>query len=97
MEKDLGKVKKNDNTDIVIRIDDFGGRRGITIREYTTTERYTGFTKSGTRIPAAEFLRFREIINSLTLNDLEEGNPEKAENSEEKSEESEGQEEITDY
>jgi len=93
MEKDLGKIKKNDNTDIVIRIDDFGGRRGITIREYTTSERYTGFTKSGTRIPASEFLAFREIINSLTLNDLEEGKPE---SNEEKSED-EAQEEITDY
>lgn len=72
MEKDIGKIKKNDNTDIVIRIDDFGGKKGITIREYTTSDRYTGFTKSGTRIPVSEFLNFREAINSVSLEDLKE-------------------------
>lgn len=70
MEKDFGKIKKNDNTDIVIRIDDFGGKRGLTIREFTTSDRYTGFTKSGTRIPAEKFLEFREIINGISLGEL---------------------------
>ncbi len=70
MEKDIGKIKKNDNTDIVIRIDDFGGRVGVTIREFTTSERYTGFTKSGTRIPADSFLEFREMVNKISLDDL---------------------------
>jgi len=89
MEKDIGKIKKNDNTDIVIRIDDFGGRKGVTIREYTSSERYTGFTKSGTRVPAAEFINFREAINSVDINDLKE------EKSEEKKESE--QQEIEDY
>lgn len=89
MEKDIGKIKKNDNTDIVIRIDDFGGRKGITIREYTTSDRYTGFTKSGTRIPAAEFINFREAINSINIADLkEEENGKKSGNE---------QEELEDY
>ena len=70
MEKDLGKIKKNDNTEIVIRIDDFGGKTGITIREFTTSERYTGFTKSGTRIPAEKFQEFKEMINSIDVADL---------------------------
>ena len=70
MEKDIGKITKNDDTDIVVRIDDFGGKTGITIREFTTSERYTGFTKSGTRIPADKFLEFRELINKISLNDL---------------------------
>ena len=70
MEKDIGKIKKNDTSDIVVRIDDFGGRKGLTIREFVSSERYTGFTKSGVRIPAEEFLRFREMINSITLDDL---------------------------
>lgn len=65
MEKDIGKIKKNDNTDIVVRIDDFGGRVGLTIREYTTSERYTGFTKSGTRIPAEAFKEFKDLIASI--------------------------------
>ena len=72
MEKDIGKINKNDTTDIVLRIDDFGGRKGITIREFVTSDRYTGFTKAGVRIPAAEFLKFREMINSIDLNDMKE-------------------------
>ena len=70
MDKDIGKIKKNDNTEIVVRIDDFGGKRGVTIREFTTSERYTGFTKSGTRIPVESFLEFRELINTISLDDL---------------------------
>jgi len=70
MEKDIGKIKKNDNTDIVIRIDDFGGKKGLTIREYTTSDRYTGFTKSGTRISAESFSDFKILINSIDEKDL---------------------------
>lgn len=70
MEKDIGKIKKNDFTDIVIRIDDFGGKTGLTIREYSTSERYTGFTKSGTRIPAESFKEFKEMINKINEADL---------------------------
>ncbi|MEM3113030.1 MAG: hypothetical protein QXI33_01250 [Candidatus Pacearchaeota archaeon] len=70
MEKDIGKIKKNENTDIVVRVDDFGGKPGVTIREFTTSDRYTGFTKSGTRISADRFLEFREIINSINIEEL---------------------------
>jgi len=79
MEKDIGKIKKNDQTDIIVRIDDFGGKKGVTIREFVSGERYTGFTKSGTRIPPEKFLEFRELINSINLDDLktEEGEGEK--------------------
>ena len=70
MEKDIGKIKKNDQTDIIVRIDEFGGKPGVTIREFVTSERYTGFTKSGTRIPADSFLNFRELINAIKLDEL---------------------------
>jgi len=65
MEKDIGKIQKNDITEIVVRIDDFGGKPGLTIREFTTSDRYTGFTKSGTRIPPESFKDFKNIINSI--------------------------------
>ena len=65
MEKDIGKIKKNDITDIVVRIDDFGGKPGLTIREFTTSDRYTGFTKSGTRISSESFKEFKDLINSI--------------------------------
>ena len=70
MEKDIGKISKNDTTDIVIRVDDFGGRRGLTIREFVTSERYTGFTKAGVRIPAAEFPKFKEMVNSVSEEEM---------------------------
>ena len=68
MEEDIGKIKKNETTDIIIRIDDFGGKVGLTIREYTNSERYTGFTKSGTKIPLESFSEFKEMINSIDEN-----------------------------
>ena len=72
MEKDIGKLQKNDTTDIVLRVDDFGGRKGLTIREFVKSERYTGFTKSGVRILAADFPKFKEMINSVTEEDMKE-------------------------
>ena len=71
MEKDIGKIKKNDATEIIVRIDDFGGKPGLTIREFTTSDKYTGFTKSGTRIPADAFKDFRTLINSIDEADLQ--------------------------
>jgi len=90
MEKDIGKIKKNENTDVVVRIDDFGGKVGLTIREYTTSDRYTGFTKSGTRISAENFPAFKELINSINEEDLQAGETagETAGPEEEKAEES---------
>lgn len=73
MEKDIEKIPKNPDTDIVIRIDDFGGKRGVTIREFVRGERYTGFTKAGTRIPADKFALFKEAINSIDEKELMEG------------------------
>lgn len=70
MEKDIGKLPKNDQTDIVIRIDDFGGKRGLTIREFVTSDRYTGFTKAGVRIQGGDFAKFKEMINSISEDDL---------------------------
>jgi len=70
MEKDIGKISKNNDTDIMIRVDDFGGKIGLTIREFVKGERYTGFTKAGTRIPAEKFAEFKKLINSINEKDL---------------------------
>jgi len=78
MEKDIDKIPKNQDTDIIVRIDDFGGKRGLTIREFVRSERYTGFTKAGTRIPADKFILFKKIINSIDEKDLEMSEEEKA-------------------
>jgi hypothetical protein len=73
MEKDIGKVKKNNDTDIIIRVDDFGGKPGVTIREFVNggSGKYNGFTKSGTRISLEEFPKFKDLINSIDINDLD--------------------------
>lgn len=67
MDKEIGRVKKNDTTDIVIKVDDFGGVPGVTIREFISSERYTGFTKAGTRITSDNFQKFKDMINSIEL------------------------------
>ena len=92
MEKDIGKIKKNDTSDIVIRVDDFGGRTGLTIREFVTSERYTGFTKAGVRILASDFPKFKEMINSISDEDMEE-----VEQEEPKEEVPKDQETLPDY
>jgi len=72
MEKDIDRIQKNGNTDIVIRIDDFGGKRGVTIREFVKGEagKYSGFTKAGTRIPADKFSIFKAAINMIDEKEL---------------------------
>ena|SRR5271157_2100850 len=72
MDKEIGKINKNPTTDIVVRIDDFGDRRGLTIREYVSSDKYTGFTKSGVRILASDFKKFKEMINSISEREMEE-------------------------
>jgi hypothetical protein len=69
-DKDIATIPKNQETEIVIRMDDFGGKRGITIREFVKSERYTGFTKAGTRIPAEYFKIFKDAINSIDEKEL---------------------------
>ena len=76
MEKDIGKINKNDTTDVVVRVDDFGGRKGLTVREFVTSDRYTGFTKQGVRILARDFPKFKEMINSITDDDMAEASSE---------------------
>ena len=97
MEKDIGKIPKNDTTDIIIRLDDFGGRKGVTVREFVTSERYTGFTKSGVKIPAADFKKFKEIINSIEDEDLKDEPEEETEEKEIPKDQSTLKEDMPDY
>ena len=78
MDIDIDLIAKNPETDIVIRIDEYLGRKGLTIREFVKSERYTGFTKAGTRIPADKFLAFKKAINSINEKDLEGSAPSSA-------------------
>ncbi len=67
MEQEIGRIKKSDTTEVVVKVDEFGGEKGVNIREYITTERYTGFTKQGTRIPADKWKEFKALIDKIEL------------------------------
>lgn len=74
MDKDVGKISKGEFqgslTEIVIGIKEYNGKVGVDIREFVSGEKYTGPTKKGLRIPAADFPKFKEIINSINQADL---------------------------
>jgi hypothetical protein len=77
MEKDILRIQKNNETEIVLRLDDFGGTPGLTIREFVKSERYTGFTKAGTRIKFDKFEEFKTAINAIKQEDFESIKPQK--------------------
>ena len=89
MEKEIGKIQKGEYqgtiTEIVIGIKEYNGKTGIDIREFTQSEAYTGPTKKGLRIPAEKFQAFKEMINSISEEDMKQ--PEDSTPSETKSEE----------
>jgi hypothetical protein len=74
MDKDIGKINKGEYqgavTDIVIGVREYNGSVGVDIREYSTSEKYTGPTKKGLRIPAKNFQEFKQMINSISPDDL---------------------------
>lgn len=66
-DKEIGRIKKSESTEIIIRINEFEGKKGIDIREYVTTPKYTGWSKSGTRIPADKWEDFKKLINETNV------------------------------
>jgi hypothetical protein len=97
MDKDIGKINKGEYqgtvTDIVIGTREYKGKVGVDIREFATSEKYTGPTKKGLRIPADKFQQFKEMINSISPEDLKAS---ESEGSSDKSDKSQ-QEEMPDY
>ena len=73
-DKDIGKINKGEYqgtaTDIVIGVREYNGKVGVDIREYTTSDKYTGPTKKGLRIPAEKFQEFKQMIDSISPSDL---------------------------
>jgi len=112
MEKDIGKIHKGEFqgavTEIVVGIREYNGKVGIDIREFVTSERYTGPTKKGLRIPAESFKEFKEMINSINEEDLTVDSSQAPESAPEEKEQTtldgesedssdEGKEELPDY
>jgi hypothetical protein len=62
---ELGRLRKNDTTEIVVQKTEFRGSVGIDIREYVTSDRYTGWSKNGIRIPVEMWQNFKEILERV--------------------------------
>jgi hypothetical protein len=90
MEKEIGKITKGEYqgsvTDIVVGIKEYNGKVGVDIREFVSGEKYNGPTKKGLRIPAESFSKFKEMINSISDDDLKSDDAEKSEPQEDNSE-----------
>jgi len=66
---EMGRLRKNDTTEIVVQMAEFRGSVGIDIREYVTSERYTGWSKNGIRIPVEKWQDFKEILDKVDTAD----------------------------
>lgn len=62
---ELGRLRKNDTTEIVVQKTEYRGSVGIDIREYVTSDRYTGWSKNGIRIPVEMWQNFKEILERV--------------------------------
>jgi len=67
MEEEFGRIRKNDSTEIVIRKSEYRGAAGIDIREYVSTAAYTGWSKSGIRIPEPLWEEFKGVVNKTKV------------------------------
>lgn len=65
MEEEIGRIRKNESTEVVIRKTEFRGSVGVDIREYLTSERYTGWSKNGVRIPIELWPEFKAILDRV--------------------------------
>lgn len=66
-EEEFGRVKRSDSREIVFRRTKFKGAYGIDIREYITTATYTGWSKSGIRIPEEIWEDFKQMVNKIEV------------------------------
>lgn len=62
---EIGRLRKNDTTEVVVQKTEFRGSVGIDIREYVTSERYTGWSKNGIRIPVEKWQNFKDILEKV--------------------------------
>ena len=68
---EVGRVRKNETTEVVVRKTEFKGTVGIDIREYVTSEKYTGWSKNGLRIPVDQWMAFKEVLDRVVLDKVE--------------------------
>ena len=64
VDREIGRIRKDDKTEIVVQVKEYKGKVGLDIREYITSERYTGWSKSGVRIPDSEVGKMADLVRS---------------------------------
>lgn len=69
MEQEFGRIRKSETTELVVRRTEFRGSAGIDIREYVTSEKYTGWSKNGIRIPVDQWRSFKEILEKIEVSE----------------------------
>jgi hypothetical protein len=73
LEQEFGRIRKSETTELVVRSTEFRGSAGIDIREYVTSEKYTGWSKNGIRIPVDQWRSFKEILEKIEVSEGGEG------------------------
>jgi hypothetical protein len=73
MEQEFGRIRKSETTELVVRRTEFRGSAGIDIREYVTSDRYTGWSKNGIRIPVDQWRSFKKILDEIEVSEGGEG------------------------
>ena len=68
---EIGRLRKNETTEIVVQKTEYRGAVGIDLREYVTSERYTGWSKNGIRIPVEQWPDFKAILDGVDLGEKE--------------------------
>ena len=62
---EIGRMRKNESTEIIVQRTEYRGSVGIDIREYVTSDRYTGWSKNGIRIPVEKWQDFKAILDQV--------------------------------
>jgi hypothetical protein len=70
-EIEMGRIRKNETTEVIVRKTEFKGSVGIDIREYVTSEKYTGWSKNGLRISVDQWKAFKEVLDKVGLDKVE--------------------------
>ena len=71
---EIGRLRKNESTEIIVQRTEYRGSVGIDIREYVTSDRYTGWSKNGIRIPVEMWQDFKEILDKASAESNSDGN-----------------------
>ncbi len=62
---EIGRVKRDDQVDIILRRGEYMGKEYYDLREYLTAESFQGFTKRGIRVPVSVWPDLDELFTKV--------------------------------